>query len=272
MLKQKIKGVAILSILFLFALTNIFAFAVVGHALPPRKIIAPAGNTNGHPLPQVVCVIGKGPLGVVEGSGFVVAPGYILTSHHGLDKVNELTVQLEEGTRYPATMFAFSVALDLALLSFPDDKVPYLSFAKKESTAVGSPISTVGCPFGLNHSITRGIVSAKERTIRERQVFQTDMAINPGNSGGPVLNQRGEVVGVVLGVLEEARGISFALPSREAIRFLAETFSQMGTLFFNEKRYVDASLAFTEAMRFAPRADIPDLKKKRQRALQRSDK
>ena len=247
MLKNTIRTVAVLSILLL---------------LPIRAVSAP------QTFPQIVCVLGPTPMGMLEGSGFVVAPGYILTSLHGLDKVSGLTVQFEKGVRYPATIFSVSEELDLALLSFPFKKAPYLSFAKGENVVIGSPISTVGCPFGLHHSMTRGIVSAEERIIRERPVFQTDMAINPGNSGGPVLNQKGEVIGVVLGVLPEARGISFALPSREAIRFLGETFSQMGTLFFDAKRYDDASLAFTQAIRFAPRTDIADLTKKKQRAMQ----
>ncbi len=209
-------------------------------------------------------------MGQLTGSGFVVAPGYILTSLHGLDKVSGLTIQFEKKVRYPAAIFSVSEALDLALLSFLDKKTPYLSFASEGSIRIGTSIYTVGCPFGLQHSMTRGIISATARTIRDRPVFQTDMAINPGNSGGPVLNQKGAVVGVVLGLLTEARGISFALPSREAVRFLGETFSQMGTLFFDAKRYDDANAAFTQSIRFSPRQDIADLTKKRERALQES--
>jgi S1-C subfamily serine protease len=257
MLNTKIKGIAILSILLLSPLIDVFA-------APPAPIDLA--------FTQIVCVIGKSPLGVLEGSGFVVAPGYILTSYHGLEKAKELTVQFEKGTRYPADIFSVSNTLDLALLSFPDTKTPWLSFADARSIKVGAPIYTVGCPFGLHHSMTRGIISAGQRTILNRPVFQTDMAINPGNSGGPVLNQKGEVIGIVLGVLPEARGISFALPAREATRFLGETFSQMGTLFFDAKRDVDAAMAFTQAIRFAPRADIADLTKKRERALRRGNK
>ncbi len=257
MLKEKIIGLAIISILVLSPLNALFA---------NEKTPTP------QPFPQIVCVQGSTPMGMLEGSGFVIAPGYILTSFHGLDKAKELTVQFEKGSRYSATIFSVSGELDLALLSFPNKKAPFLSFAKGENVLIGTPIFTVGCPFGLHHSMTRGIISAEERTIRERRVFQTDMAINPGNSGGPVLNQKGQVVGIVLGVLQQARGISFALPSREAIRFLGETFSQMGTLFFDAKRDTDAVMAFTQAIKFASRAeDIADLTQKRHRALQRGN-
>jgi len=205
-------------------------------------------------FPQIVCVLGETPKGQLIGSGFVIAPGYILTSLHGLDEAKTLTLQFEKGARYPATIFSVSAERDLALLSFPFKKAPYLEFSKEENIAIGTPISTVGCPFGLHHSMTRGIVSAEERIIRNRPVFQTDMAINPGNSGGPVMDQKGAVVGVVLGVLSEARGISFALPSREATRFLGETFSQMGSLFAKSQRDADAGEAYTQSVRFAPDA------------------
>lgn len=239
---------------------------------PTHAIFAGEKTPTPQTFPQIVCVQGPTAIGMLEGSGFVIAPGYVLTSFHGLDKAKELTVQFEKGSRYPATIFSVSAELDLALLSFPNKKAPFLSFTKGENVLIGTPIFTVGCPFGLHHSMTRGIVSAEERIIRERRVFQTDMAINPGNSGGPVLNQKGQVVGVVLGVLQQARGISFALPSREAIRFLGETFSQMGTLFFDAKRDADAVMAFTQAIRFASRAeDVADLKKRRDRASQRGN-
>jgi S1-C subfamily serine protease len=257
MLKEKIICLAVISVLLLS---------------PLNALSADEKTPTPQTFPQIVCIQGSTPMGMLEGSGFVIAPGYILTSFHGLDKAKKLTVQFEKGSRYPAAVFSVSAELDLALLSFPNKKAPFLSFAKGENVLIGTPIFTVGCPFGLHHSMTRGIVSAEERIIRERRVFQTDMAINPGNSGGPVLNQKGQVVGVVLGILQQARGISFALPSREAIRFLGETFSQMGTLFFDAKRDADAVMAYTQAIRFSSRGqDIADLTNKRHRALQRGN-
>lgn len=130
MLKQKITSLAILSILFLLPLPLTILFAA-----PLAK------DSNDPAFPQIVCVLGSMPTGIVEGTGFVVAPGYILTSYHGLEKTKALTVQFEKGSAYPAVIFSVSEELDLALLSFPYKKAPFLSFSGEERRIrIGAPI------------------------------------------------------------------------------------------------------------------------------------
>lgn len=203
-------------------------------------------------FPQVVCVQGETAHGKIEGSGFIVGAGYILASGHQANQASRLTVQFQNGAKYPASVLSVSSALDLALLQIALQETEPLSFAPADNPKAGEPVMAVGCPFGLSHSASQGIISAPERVLGNRPVLQTDVAINPGNSGGPLLNNRGEVVGVVLGTLQDARGIAFAVPSREVKRFLGETFFQMGTLLAEAKRYPEASDLLAQSIRFWP--------------------
>jgi S1-C subfamily serine protease len=205
-------------------------------------------------FPQVVCVRGETAQGEIEGSGFIVGPGYILASGHQANQASRLTVQFQNGAQYPASVLSVSSALDLALLQIAFQDATPLSFAPSGSPKVGESVMAIGCPFGLNHSASQGIISAPERVLGERPVLQTDVAINPGNSGGPLINKQGEVVGVVLGTLQEARGIAFAVPSREVKRFLGETFFQMGTLLAEAKRYPEAADLLTQSIQAWPQS------------------
>lgn len=226
-------------------------------ALPPalspgRAVQAPPETVLS--FPQVVCVHGETAKGEIEGSGFIIGPGYILASGHQANQSGRLTVQFQSGAQYPATVLSVSNALDLALLQIAFQETEPLSFAPADNPKAGQSVMAVGCPFGLNHSASQGIISAPERVLGDRPVLQTDVAINPGNSGGPLLNKQGEVVGVVLGTLQEARGIAFAVPGREVKRFLGETFFQMGTLLAEAKRYPEASDLLAQSIRFWPQS------------------
>jgi len=232
--------------------------------LPPVSVSSlpiPDGRTAGKApaepvpsFPQVVCVHGDTAKGQIEGSGFIVGPGYILASGHQANQASRLTVQFQNGAMVPASVLSVSSALDLALLQIAPQEAEPLLFAAANSSKVGESVMAVGCPFGLNHSASQGIISAPERVLGERPVLQTDVAINPGNSGGPLLNKQGEVVGVVLGTLQEARGIAFAVPSREVKRFLGETFFQMGTLLAEAKRYPEAADLLSQSIRSWPQS------------------
>lgn len=234
---------------------------------PPSPLPVPAASLpSGRPsrtappaepapsFPQVVCVHGDTAQGEIEGSGFIVGPGYILASGHQADQASRLTVQFQNGAMVPASILSVSGALDLALLQIALQEAEPLSFAASDSPKVGESVMAIGCPFGLNHSASQGIISAPERVLGERPVLQTDVSINPGNSGGPLLNKQGEVVGVVLGTLQDARGIAFAVPSREVKRFLGETFFQMGTLLAEAKRYPEAAGLLAQSIRSWPRS------------------
>lgn len=225
-------------------------------SLPP-----PSGRAGRAPLPepalsfpQVVCVHGDTAKGELEGSGFIVGPGYILASGHQANQASRLTVQFQNGAMVPASVLSVSSALDLALLQIAFQEAEPLPFAPTSSPKVGESVVAVGCPFGLNHSASQGIISAPERVLGERPVLQTDVAINLGNSGGPLLNKQGEVVGAILGTLQEARGIAFAVPSREVKRFLGETFFQMGILLAEAKRYPEAADLLAQSVRAWPQS------------------
>ncbi|MDC4206475.1 MAG: tetratricopeptide repeat protein [Candidatus Manganitrophus sp.] len=223
-------------------------------SLPAGQMARTAPPEPALSFPQVVCVQGEMSQGKIEGSGFIVGGGYILASGHQANQASRLMVQFQNGAKYPASVISVSSALDLALLQIAFQETEPLSFASSDNPKAGASVMAVGCPFGLNHSASQGIISAPERVLGDRPVLQIDVAINPGNSGGPLLNKQGEVVGVVLGTLQDARGIAFAVPGREVKRFLGETFFQMGTLLAEAKRYPEASDLLAQSIRFWPQS------------------
>jgi serine protease Do len=155
------------------------------------------------------------------GSGFIVSTdGYILTNEHvisGADSI-EVTVSSREKP-YPAQLVGSDHDLDLAVLKIePDGELPTIPLGDSESIRVGSWAIAIGNPYGLDHTVTVGVISAKGRPIRiedrqYRNLLQTDASINPGNSGGPLLNLNGEVIGINTAINAEAQGIGFAIPS-----------------------------------------------------------
>jgi len=223
--------------------------------LPPQLPSGPRPNRSegGSFFPQVVCLDGQMGPAKVEGSAFVIgAGGYLLASSHQVEKAKQLTARFQNGESYPATLLAVSEPLDLALLQVPRPGLKPLVFDTQASPKVGETVMAVGCPLGLDHSASQGIISAPERMLGGMRLLQTDVSINPGNSGGPLLNQRGLVTGVVVGVLPKANGIAFALPAEEARRFLGATFFQIGNLFTEAKRYGEAVEALETSLRFWP--------------------
>jgi len=204
-------------------------------------------------FPQVVCLSGTVGEKQVEGSGFVIGRrGYLLASAHQVERTTRLMARFQDGSSHPATLLSVSEALDLALLQIPLQNVMPLVLDAKPSPPVGEAVVAVGCPFGLSHSATQGIISAPERKLGGKPLLQTDVAINPGSSGGPLMNAKGDVVGIIVGALPEAKGIAFALTSRKARHFLGETFLQIGTLFADAKRYDEAAEALSMSSEFWP--------------------
>jgi len=207
---------------------------------PKRSIARRVRNaTSSSPFSfrQVVCIVGQSGQKKVEGSGFVIGKnGYILASRHQIEDARDLIAHFQDGSKYPAKLLSVSDTLDLALLQIPFQNVEPLLFDLKDVPQVGDPVIALGCPLGLNHSASQGIISAPERRLEGMRLLQTDVAINPGNSGGPLLNRSGRVIGVVVGVFQDARGISFALPSEEVRRFLGETFFKIGTFLAGENQ------------------------------------
>ena len=156
------------------------------------------------------------------GSGFVIsADGYILTNHHVVDNADEIEVQFADRSQYSATIIGSDRLSDLALLKIEGDNLPTLEFADPDNLKVGAWVLAIGSPFGLDYSVTAGIVSAIGRSIPSAEsssyvpFVQTDVAINPGNSGGPLFNLDGQVVGINSQIYSRSGGsigLSFAIP------------------------------------------------------------
>ncbi|HEY9073400.1 MAG TPA: DegQ family serine endoprotease [Desulfobaccales bacterium] len=153
------------------------------------------------------------------GSGFIIDPtGYIITNNHVVEGADKITVKLIGGKDYKATIKGRDPKTDLALLHIPNapPNLPFLKLGDSDAVRVGDWVMAVGNPFGLSHTVTQGIISAKGRVIGAGpydNFLQTDASINPGNSGGPLLNLKGEVVGINTAIIAGGTGIGFATPS-----------------------------------------------------------
>ena len=152
-----------------------------------------------------------------SGSGFIIQPdGLVVTNHHVIADAGEIEVVLKDGRVYLAKVVGHDAHTDLALLRItPESPLPALPFGDSDQLAVGQWVVAIGCPFGLDQSMTVGIVSAKGRVIGSGpydDFIQTDAAINPGNSGGPLVDLSGSFVGVNTAIVAAGHGIGFAIP------------------------------------------------------------
>ncbi len=173
-------------------------------------------------------------MGGATGSGFVIdREGHIVTNLHVVQQSTRLTVRLADGTQLPARLVAGDAETDLAVLKLIGrTDIQPLAFGDSDALRVGEWVVAIGSPFGLDQTVTTGVISAKDRVTDRRntlqQFLQTDAAINFGNSGGPLLNLAGEVIGVNTQIASRDggySGIGFALPSatvREVVRQLIE--------------------------------------------------
>jgi serine protease Do len=154
------------------------------------------------------------------GSGVIVSKeGHIVTNYHVLNGTDDITVQVSDGRQAKARIIGSDAQIDLAVLKVDLDNLTPLPFGDSDKVRVGQIVMAIGNPFGLDESVTQGIISAKDRRAvndSEVEFFQTDTAINPGNSGGPLVNIRGEVIGINTAIYSESggnQGIGFAIPS-----------------------------------------------------------
>ena len=157
------------------------------------------------------------------GSGFVLSPdGYVMTNAHVVEGADEVTVTLTDKREFKARIIGSDQRTDVALLKIEAAGLPFVKIGSVDRLKVGEWVIAIGSPFGLESTVTAGIVSAKQRETGDYlQLLQTDVAINPGNSGGPLINMRGEVVGMnsqILSPSGTSAGISFSIPIDEAIR------------------------------------------------------
>lgn len=167
-----------------------------------------------------------------SGSGFVISrDGYILTNHHVVDQASEIQVLFTDRREYQATVIGTDRRSDLALLKIDAKGLDALVFADSDNLKVGEWVLAIGSPFGLDYSVTAGIVSAKGRSLPTEKgenyvpFIQTDVAINPGNSGGPLFNLKAEVVGINSQIFSRTGGsigLSFSIPSNVAQRVVGQ--------------------------------------------------
>lgn len=155
------------------------------------------------------------------GSGVIISEdGYILTNNHVVEGAEELTVTRADKEEFSAKLIGRDSKTDLAVLKIEaTSPLPVAAMGDSEALQVGDWVLAIGNPFGLGHSVTSGIVSAKGRIIGAGpydDFIQTDASINPGNSGGPLFNMRGEIVGINTAILPYGRGIGFAIPINTA--------------------------------------------------------
>ncbi|MEO8132746.1 MAG: DegQ family serine endoprotease [Betaproteobacteria bacterium] len=158
------------------------------------------------------------------GSGFIVSPdGIVLTNAHVVADANTVTVKLTDKREFKAKVVGFDRASDVAVLKIDAKGLPTVKLPTSDEVAVGEWVLAIGSPFGFENSVTAGIVSAKARSLPDGSYvpfIQTDAAVNPGNSGGPLLNVKGEVIGINSQIFSHSggfQGLSFAIPIDVAI-------------------------------------------------------
>lgn len=190
-------------------------------ASPPNDQAAPGGNG------------GSGNQGYYEtsslGSGFIISSdGYILTNYHVVKDADKIVVKLSDRREFPAKVLGHDALSDIALLKIKAKHLPVVKIGSDKDLEPGQWVLAIGSPYGFDHSVTAGIVSALRRSLSDEEYvpfIQTDVAINPGNSGGPLLNTKGEVVGINSQIYSRTggyMGLSFAIPIDVAMNVVKE--------------------------------------------------
>lgn len=161
------------------------------------------------------------------GSGFIISTdGYIFTNNHVVENTDKILVKTSDGKEYDAKIIGSDSKTDIALIKIkPDNNLPTVEIGDSDALRVGEWVIAIGNPFGLEQTVTAGIVSAKGRVIGAGtydNFIQTDASINPGNSGGPLFNMQGKVIGINTAIVAQGQGIGFAIPINMANSILAD--------------------------------------------------
>ncbi len=164
------------------------------------------------------------------GSGVIIDPrGYVITNEHVVDKAAGIKVILSDGRTFKARLIGADIKSDLAIVKIDsDNSLPFIKMGQSDDLMIGETVLAIGNPFGLRHTVTQGIISALNRTIKASKnviyndFIQVDASINPGNSGGPLLNINGSLIGINAAIYQKAEGIGFAIPIDHAKRIVNE--------------------------------------------------
>ncbi len=162
------------------------------------------------------------------GSGVIIdKQGHILTNEHVILKASKIKVILADGREFEGKLIGSDPKSDIAVLKIEsEDELPIISMGSSNDLMIGETVIAIGNPFGLSHTVTTGVISALDRSIKidEKRVYnefiQTDASINPGNSGGPLLNIAGDLIGINTAIYQKAQGIGFAIPINKAKRIV----------------------------------------------------
>ena len=229
MLKYIKTKISFFLLLFLLLFSTSFAFEY--SSLEEKSFIEVYEKT----LPSIVSIEADIDSGISGGTGCVIAPeGIILTSSHVIENARNIKITTHSGKDYTAIVLAIlKNQSDLAIIKInTKEKLPLIKFGNSDNVKVGQRVLTIGCPFGFKDTLTTGIIS---RIDYERNKIQTDAAINPGCSGGPLLNLKGEVIGINQSIYNPDNnrsnvGIGFALPSNYAQSFIAKVNKKLAIL------------------------------------------
>lgn len=208
------------------------------------------------------------------GSGVIIdEEGYVLTNVHVVEDANEITVKLSDGRVLPAEVLAGTRRSDVALLKIqaqPGEKFRPIKLAADNDLLLGETVIALGNPFGLGGSVSKGILSSKTRRATPTDDpmdmddwLQTDAAINPGNSGGPLVNLRGELIGLNVAIYREGQGIGFAIPIKRVSEALAELFTPeaLKSLWFGARFVASTNLITVRAVEPGSPAEKAGFKK-----------
>lgn len=164
------------------------------------------------------------------GSGVIIdgSRGFVLTNTHVIDKAATISVALNDNREFQAAIVGMDPDSDLAVLKIKTDQpLPAIQMGNSDEIMIGESVIAIGNPFGFSHTVTTGVISAVNRSIKTadrifHEFIQTDASINPGNSGGPLLNINGELIGINTAIFAQAQGIGFAIPINRAKRIITD--------------------------------------------------
>jgi serine protease Do len=206
-------------------------FTTLARVIGPAVVNVTSKRRVSSPADEIAALRGEASVGGTDesvGSGVIVeADGLIVTNYHVVSQSDEIDVALADGRRFDAKLVGADAATDLAVLRIDAHDLPKAEWADSDSAEVGEMVWAIGNPFGLDRTITYGIVSAVGRRgvvgNPFQEFLQTDASINPGNSGGPLVDVHGHVMGITTAIVGKGfRGIGFAIPSNTARRVCEE--------------------------------------------------